>query len=154
MNSTNGINGNGNNTHATKGHSKDVFLFALNRTCSHVLCRLLSNQPEWLHSDYHFKRAFDFARDSFNWGPLHSVSDQQRQGFEKLLQEGFDEIQQERMSISSQASSLPRVKYFVVLTTETGKGYISEGTHLLHMGALQAVAKYVGWPCKPAFHRT
>ncbi|KIL87155.1 hypothetical protein FAVG1_09709 [Fusarium avenaceum] len=95
MDSTNGINGNGNNTHATKGHSKDVFLFALNRTCSHVLCRLLSNQPEWLHSDYHFKRAFDFARDSFNWGPLHSVSDQQRQGFEKLLQEGFDEIQQE-----------------------------------------------------------
>ncbi|KAH7251055.1 hypothetical protein BKA59DRAFT_392699 [Fusarium tricinctum] len=101
------MNGNGNHTHATKGHPKDVFLFALNRTCSHVLCRLLSNQPEWLHSDYHFKRAFDFARDSFNWGPLHSVSDQQRQGFESLLQEGFDEIQQERMSISSQASSLP-----------------------------------------------
>jgi hypothetical protein len=107
MDSTKSINGDGNNTHATKGQAKDVFLFALNRTCSHVLCRLLSNQPEWIHSDYHFKRAFDFARDSFNWGPLDSVSDQQRQGFEKLLQEGFDEIQRERMSISSQASSLP-----------------------------------------------
>ncbi|KAF5614826.1 sulfotransferase family domain protein [Fusarium sp. NRRL 25303] len=80
-------------SHATG--PQDVFLFALNRTCSHVLCRLLSGQPGWTQSNYHFKRAFDFARESFNWGPINSVSDQQRRDFESLLQEGFDEIQEE-----------------------------------------------------------
>ncbi|KAF5664256.1 sulfotransferase family domain-containing protein [Fusarium heterosporum] len=105
MNGTKKTISGGDVSNATIGHPNDVFLYALNRTCSHVLCRLLSNQPEWDHSDYHFKRAFDFARDSFNWGPLNSVSDQQRQGFEKLLQEGFDEIKQERRSISSQGKA-------------------------------------------------
>ncbi|KAF4989218.1 hypothetical protein FGRMN_9275 [Fusarium graminum] len=104
MNGKKQTSGNGNASDAAIGHPNDVFLFALNRTCSHVLCRLLSDQPEWDHSDYHFKRAFDFARDSFNWGPLNTVSDQQREGFEKLLQEGFDEIQQERKAISSRGS--------------------------------------------------
>ncbi|RGP59219.1 sulfotransferase family domain-containing protein [Fusarium sporotrichioides] len=81
---------------STKLPTQDVFLFALNRTCSHVLCRLLSGQPGWTQSNYHFKRAFDFARESFNWDSIATVSDDQRRGFEKLLQEGFDEVQSER----------------------------------------------------------
>jgi hypothetical protein len=75
---------------------RDVFYFAHTRTASHVLCRLLSTQPGWEQSDYHFKRAFDFARDAFGWGPLNDASKQQREGFGKLLQQGFDEIQDER----------------------------------------------------------
>ncbi|KAJ5219200.1 uncharacterized protein N7498_001299 [Penicillium cinerascens] len=87
---------------------RDVFFFAHTRTASHVLCRLLSNQPGWVQSDYHFKRAFDFARESFGWGPLADVSDQKREDFEKLLQEGFDEIQLDRKSaaIEKQGKSL------------------------------------------------
>lgn len=83
---------------------QDVFLFALNRTCSHVLCRLLSGQPGWTQSNYHFKRAFDFARESFNWGPINSVSDQQRRDFESLLQEGFNEIEEELKVAKTQVS--------------------------------------------------
>ncbi|KAM0240803.1 hypothetical protein ACHAP5_007838 [Fusarium lateritium] len=93
-------------THDTDGRPQNVFLFALNRTCSHVLCRLLSDQPGWAESNYHFKRAFDFARESFNWGPLDSISDQQRQGFEALLQEGFDEIQKELKSATAKNMSV------------------------------------------------
>ncbi|KAL4728740.1 hypothetical protein ACLX1H_003139 [Fusarium chlamydosporum] len=84
------------NTISTRLPTQDVFLFALNRTCSHVLCRLLSDQPGWTQSNYHFKRAFDFARESFNWDSISSVSENHRRGFEKLLQEGFNEIQTER----------------------------------------------------------
>ena len=61
---------------------RDVFFFPHIRTASHVLCRLLSGQTEWApQSDYHFKRAFDFARESFNWGPLTDVPDQIRNKF-------------------------------------------------------------------------
>ncbi|KAF4449889.1 sulfotransferase family domain-containing protein [Fusarium austroafricanum] len=91
---------------ATETRTQDVFLFALNRTCSHVLCRLLSDQPGWVQSNYHFKRAFDFAREAFNWGPLNSVSDDQLEGFQKLLQEGFDEIQTELKSAKSENLSM------------------------------------------------
>jgi hypothetical protein len=75
---------------------RDVFYFAHTRTASHVLCRLLSTQPGWEQSDYHFIRAFDFARSTFGWGPLNGASEQQRESFEKLLQQGFDEILLER----------------------------------------------------------
>ncbi|KAL4750529.1 hypothetical protein BDW72DRAFT_193748 [Aspergillus terricola var. indicus] len=85
---------------------KDVFFFAHTRTASHVLCRLLSNQPGWIQSNYHFKRAFDFARESFGWGPLTDVSRQQRQDFEKLLQDGFDEIQLELRSAATEGKVL------------------------------------------------
>lgn len=84
--------------------SRDVFYFAHTRTASHVLCRLLSTQTGWEYSDYHFKRAFDFARDTFGWGPLNDASKQHRNGFENLLQEGFDEILSEREAAASKVS--------------------------------------------------
>ena len=80
---------------------RDVFYFAHTRTASHVLCRLLSTQPGWVHSDYHFKRAFDYARDTFGWCPLNDASERSREGFEKLLQLGFDEILNERESAAN-----------------------------------------------------
>ncbi len=93
---------NGNVVRRARG--QDAFLFAHTRTASHVLCRLLSYQPGWVESNYHFKRAFDFARDSFGFGPLTDVSSQQRLDFEKLLQQGFDEIQLERRSAATEVS--------------------------------------------------
>ncbi len=93
----NSENRNGNT--AKPSQIRDVFFFPHVRTISHVLCRLLSGQPGWApQSDYHFKRAFDFARESFNWGPLRDVPDPIRKKFEALLQEGFDEIQHDRRS--------------------------------------------------------
>ncbi|CEF74574.1 hypothetical protein FGSG_02297 [Fusarium graminearum PH-1] len=89
-----------------EARTQNVFLFALNRTCSHVLCRLLSGQPGWIQSNYHFKPAFDFARESFNWGPLNSVSNEQREGVENLLQGGFDEIQTELESAKTKNLSM------------------------------------------------
>ena len=86
------VNVNSNDIVSVEAHAQDVFLFALNRTCSHVLCRLLSDQPGWIQSNYHFKRAFDFARESFDWDPIAVVSDEKRRGFERLLQERFEEI--------------------------------------------------------------
>ncbi|MCJ1368503.1 hypothetical protein MMC16_007647 [Acarospora aff. strigata] len=86
---------------------RDVFFFPHVRTASHVFCRLLSGQPGWApQSDYHFKCAFDFARESFNWGPLTDVPDQIRNKFEELLQEGFDEIQRDRRSAKNDGKSL------------------------------------------------
>ena len=113
---------------------RDVFYFAHTRTASHVLCRLLSTQPGWEHSDYHFKRAFDFARDTFGWGPLNDASEQHREGFEKLLQEGFDEILREREvavnKVSQTHSTLPSHHSISLLTTRNRtKPSSSKNTH-------------------------
>ena len=91
---------------------RDVFFFPHVRTASHVFCRLLSGQPGWApQSDYHFKRAFDFARESFNWGPLTDVPDQIRNKLEELLQEGFDEIQRDRRSAKNDVSYCSKVRF-------------------------------------------
>lgn len=129
--------------------TQNVFLFALNRTCSHVLCRLLSGQPGWVQSNYHFKPAFDFARESFNWGPLYSVSNEQREGVENLLQGGFDEIQTELESAKTKVS--PIDLYWSVLTTVEFV-HVSERTYLLHLGAFQAVTAHVGWSSQSSLH--
>lgn len=112
------------NGNITKSASiRDVFLFAHTRTAFHVLCRLLSNQPGWVQSNYHFKRAFDFARESFDWGRLTDVSHQQRKDFEKLLQEGFDELQLDRKSATIQVSLCSRVRRIACwLLTDTEQG--------------------------------
>lgn len=81
---------------------RDVFFFAHTRTASHVLCRLLSNQPKWTQSNYHFFHAFEWARKTFGWGPGSGISPQHRKDFEKLLQEGFEEIQQARSSAANE----------------------------------------------------
>lgn len=83
---------------------RDIFFFGHTRTGSHLLCRLLSTQPGYVQSNYHFKRAFDFARESFGFGALNDVSDQHRQGFEQLIQEGFDEIMHDRRSAAAEVS--------------------------------------------------
>ena len=89
---------------------RDVFFFPHVRTISHVLCRLLSGQPGWApQSDYHFKRAFDFARESFNWGPLTDVPEQIQKIFEELLQEGFNEIQRDRTTAKNNVAYVPSV---------------------------------------------
>ncbi|KJZ68671.1 hypothetical protein HIM_11943 [Hirsutella minnesotensis 3608] len=61
-----------------------------------LLYRLLSEQPGWIQSGYHFRDAFQFARQSFNWGPTSKITNMQRQEFESLLQRGFNELQQVR----------------------------------------------------------
>lgn len=132
-----------------EARTQNVFLFALNRTCSHVLCRLLSGQPGWIQSNYHFKPAFDFARESFNWGPLNSVSNEQREGVENLLQGGFDEIQTELESAKTKVS--PIDLYWSVLTTVEFV-HVSERTYLLHLGAFQAVTAHVGWSSQSSLH--
>lgn len=106
---------------------RDVFFFPHVRTASHVFCRLLSGQPGWApQSDYHFKRAFDFARDSFNWGPLTDAPDPIRSKFEELLQEGFDEIQSDRRAAKNNVSyaSNFRVRFLLVIDAEQGKNIL------------------------------
>lgn len=133
--------------------NRDVFYFAHTRTASHVLCRLLSTQPGWVQSDYHFKRAFDFARDTFGWGPLSDASDEHRKGFENLLQEGFDQILQERQSAASKvghSSSLLFAQDCSLTTTE--QSFLPQRTHILHMGTFSIVAEHVGRTCESPFH--
>ena len=102
---------------------RDVFFFPHVRTISHVLCRLLSGQPGWApQSDYHFKRAFDFARESFNWGPLTDVPEQIKTKFEELLQEGFDEIQRDRRSAKNNVGFSPSAKNCGLLSIYDGQG--------------------------------
>lgn len=104
---------------------RDVFFFPHVRTASHVFCRLLSGQPGWApQSDYHFKCAFDFARESFNWGPLTDVPDQIRNKFEELLQEGFNEIQRDRRSAKNDVSYSSRVRFVLVIHKEQGKSLL------------------------------
>jgi hypothetical protein len=142
-------------TQPTKG--RDVFYFAHTRTASHVLCRLLSTQPGWEQSDYHFKRAFDFARDTFGWGPLNDASEQHREGFEKLLQEGFDEILREREAAANKVSPIHSTVRsdcsISLLTTRTEQSILPQRTHILHMGAVWTVTKHVGRASKPPIHR-
>lgn len=88
--------------------TRDVFFFPHVRTTSHVLCRLLSQQPGWTQTDYHFFRAFNFARDSFGWCPLAEVPEKKRKEFENLLQQGFDEIQNDRKAAASKVTYSPR----------------------------------------------
>ncbi|KAG4433960.1 hypothetical protein IFR05_010573 [Cadophora sp. M221] len=100
---------------------RDIFFFPHVRTASHVFCRLLSNQPGWApQSDYHFKRAFDFARESFNWGPLTNVSGHIRKEFEGLLQEGFDEILRDRRAAKNEGKNL-LLKEHTLYTWEPSK---------------------------------
>jgi hypothetical protein len=137
--------------------SRDVFYFAHTRTASHVLCRLLSTQPGWEQSDYHFKRAFDFARNTFGWSPLNDASEQHREGFEKLLQEGFDEILCEREAAANKAGSTHSsvLSYCLVslLTTRTEQIILPQRTHILHMGTFSVVTKHVGCASKSLIHR-
>ena len=114
---------------------RDVFFFPHVRTVSHVLCRLLSGQPGWApQSDYHFKRAFDFARESFNWGPLTDVPDQIRNKFEELLQEGFDEIQRDRRGAKDNVGYSPGVRFVLcgVFTMNRARTFSSKNTRSIH----------------------
>lgn len=77
---------------------RDVFFFPHTRTASHVLCRLLSKQPDWTQSNYHFFTAFNFARDKFGWDPRKFGTSKDRKDFENLLEKGFEEIQHDRKS--------------------------------------------------------
>ncbi|KAK2865067.1 hypothetical protein FQN49_003945 [Arthroderma sp. PD_2] len=75
---------------------RDVFLFSHARTASNLLCRLLSDQPGFMQSEYHFQPAFLFARKSFDWGPLTDITDEQRREFDELHQEGMNNLQKAR----------------------------------------------------------
>lgn len=84
----------------------DVFLFSHSRTASNLLCRLLSEQPGWIQSEYHYQDAFIWARKSFNWGPVAELSEQQRQRFEQLIRKGHDGLDQARSTAISNVSDL------------------------------------------------
>ena len=85
-----------------RSRCRDVFLFSHPRTASNLLCRLLSDQPGWIQSEYHFQDAFKFARKSFNWGPITDITHEQRQEFEHLLQRGFNKLQQVREAATTE----------------------------------------------------
>ncbi|KFY08125.1 hypothetical protein V492_06524 [Pseudogymnoascus sp. VKM F-4246] len=85
---------------------RDVFLFSHPRTASNLLCRLLSDQPGWIQSEYHFFDAYQFIRKSFNWGPITGITNEQRQKFEDLLQRGFVELQQVRAATKAEGKRL------------------------------------------------
>ncbi|KAK3191507.1 hypothetical protein K4F52_002322 [Lecanicillium sp. MT-2017a] len=82
---------------------RDVFLFSHPRTASNLLCRLLSDQPGWAQSSYHFADAFTFARKSFNWAPYEDITSEQRQEFENLLQKGLSKLEQARASAAEES---------------------------------------------------
>jgi hypothetical protein len=124
-------NGNSNKP----GEVRDVFFFPHVRTASHLFCRLLSGQPGWApQSDYHFKRAFDFARESFNWGPLVNVPDHIRNKFEELLQEGFDEIQRDRRAAKDAVSCSPeaQTRLLFVIHKKRAKTFSFKNTPFIH----------------------
>ncbi|KAK4629745.1 Pyrrolopyrazine biosynthesis cluster protein F [Fulvia fulva] len=81
---------------------RDVFFFAHTRTASHVLCRLLSKQPGWNQSNYHFFHTFKWARKTFGFGPASGISPQHQKELERRLQEAFDEIQRARSSAAEE----------------------------------------------------
>ncbi|KAM5452785.1 hypothetical protein MaudCBS49596_003091 [Microsporum audouinii] len=95
------MNTNGTETKQTNGQNErlrcgDVFLFSHARTLSNVFCRLLSAQPGWVQSEYHFQEAFMFARSSFNWAPLTDITTEQREQFFDLFYQGMDALQKAR----------------------------------------------------------
>jgi hypothetical protein len=49
-----------------KWTQRRAFLFSHPRTASNLLTRILSGQPNWCISDYHFFDAFQYARNNFN----------------------------------------------------------------------------------------
>lgn len=85
---------------------RHVFLFTHPRTASNLLCRLLSDQPNWMQAEYHFRNAFTFARRSFNWGPVIDIDEEQRVTFANLLQDGYNELQQFRDATRLQVEAL------------------------------------------------
>lgn len=84
--------------------SLDVTSQASIQACAaqlNLLCRLLSAQPGWVQSEYQFLAAFSYARETFNFGPLTSISHAQRQHLDSLLQQGFDSLQEIRDEVNA-----------------------------------------------------
>ncbi|KAK5996009.1 Pyrrolopyrazine biosynthesis cluster protein F [Cladobotryum mycophilum] len=80
-----------------RSQRRDIFLFSHPRTVSNLLCRLLSNQPGWSQSDYHFLKAFSFMRNSLHGTtPFPDMTPEQREAVDGLLQKSFDRLQQAR----------------------------------------------------------
>lgn len=85
---------------------RDIFLFSHPRTLSNLLCRLLSHQPGWSQSAYHFDDPSEFAIKSFGWGPLSEAAPEQRQEFTRLVQASIDKLQEIRETATREVGTL------------------------------------------------
>ncbi|KJZ74635.1 hypothetical protein HIM_05985 [Hirsutella minnesotensis 3608] len=85
---------------------RDVFLFSHPRTASNLVTHLLSQQPGWAQSEYHFRRAFHYARRALYGSEHRQLTCEQRQEFEDLFQRGFSRLCQVRDAASKQGKCL------------------------------------------------
>lgn len=70
-----------------------AFLFSHPRTCSNLLTRILSSQPEWTTSDYLFFDAFQYTRDAFAGVHLEQVPESEREKHQDLVNNGFESLE-------------------------------------------------------------
>ncbi|EFQ98482.1 hypothetical protein MGYG_01510 [Nannizzia gypsea CBS 118893] len=90
-------NSNGqSNGQSERSKCRDIFLFSVSRTLSNVFCRLLSAQPGWVQSDYHFQEGFFHAREQFQWAPLAEISDEMRLEYIDQAHKGVEALQKAR----------------------------------------------------------
>lgn len=88
-----------------RSRCRDVFLFSHPRTASNLVTRLLSAQPGWIQTEYHFQDAFQFARKSYPRDEAHEIACENRQQFRDLFNKGFLRLCQERDAAIAKVSA-------------------------------------------------
>ncbi len=87
-------NGNRVQPGPTRSQCRDVFLFSHPRTASNLLSRLLSDQPGWVQTEYHFQSTFIFAEKALNRTPITEFTDEQRSEYGEMLKQGMESLDQ------------------------------------------------------------
>jgi hypothetical protein len=73
-----------------RSQCRDVFLFSHPRTASNLLSRLLSDQPGWVQTEYHWQTTFMFAEKTFHHVPITEFTEEQRHEYGSMLQSGME----------------------------------------------------------------
>ncbi|PHH63163.1 hypothetical protein CDD81_6214 [Ophiocordyceps australis] len=88
---------------STRSQRPDVFLFSQVRTASNLLSRMLSTQPGWTQSLYHFRPSHISAVDLSCQGGL---SREQYEELKAELGKAFDQLEQARQAAIAEDTSL------------------------------------------------
>lgn len=98
-------------TAASSSPRRDVFLFSHPRTASNLLCHLLSNQPGWVETKYHFAGAFDLTREGLDNGPLGAMDPEKRQQLDDAMASGMQAL------AGDQQAAIDNVSLYSLLRT-------------------------------------
>ncbi|CEJ92241.1 hypothetical protein VHEMI07901 [[Torrubiella] hemipterigena] len=85
-------------TAAISSPRRDVFLFSHPRTASNLLCHLLSNQPGWVETKYHFAGAFDLTRAGLDNGPLGALDTEKRKELDEAMSSGMQALEHDQQA--------------------------------------------------------